>query len=246
VRRLFLPADELTGESARIDGEAHRHLSRVLRMVKGERLVIFDGQGTEIDAEIRSVGRDATLVGLGARRKLTPATMPRLVLLQGIARGERMDLIVQKTCELGVSAIVPVVASRSVPRLHGTAADARRARWEKIAREAARQCGRADVPAIAPPASLRDALAVAETEPDSLRLALWEESGGRSLRAALSGPPRASFLLVGPEGGWEEQEMRTAQTMGFEVVGLGPRILRAETAAVVAVALAQAAAGGLD
>jgi 16S rRNA (uracil1498-N3)-methyltransferase len=174
------------------------------------------------------------------------------VLLQSLARGDRMDWIVQKTTELGVAAIIPVAAGRSVARVEPGAAAPRRARWEKIAREAARQCGRADVPIIREPLALAGALDAGREEARGAgaQLALWEASRGRSLRQALATVPESTTptvtLLIGPEGGFAASEMSAATDAGFEVVGLGPRILRVETAAVVAVALAQAAAGGLD
>jgi 16S rRNA (uracil1498-N3)-methyltransferase len=254
VRRLFVSADQLLGATATVGGEAHRHLARVLRARPGERVVLFDGLGDEVEAEVVAVERDATRLALGQRRTVELAGRAEIVLLQGLARGERMDFIVQKTTELGVSRIVPVIAGRSIAKLAPSAAgaggSARRARWEKIAREAARQSGRADVPRIADAVPLDEALAAARSDaaarPEQLRLALWEASRGHPLRQALRAGPRAVTLLVGPEGGFAAEEMADAAASGFEVVGLGPRILRVETAAVVAVALVQAAAGGLD
>jgi 16S rRNA (uracil1498-N3)-methyltransferase len=257
MRRLFVPADRWRGSRAEIDGEAHRHLARVLRARAGDAVTLFDGQGREADAQVLSVERDRTTLALGSIREVAAAGGARIVLLQSLARGERMDWIVQKTTELGVSEIVPVAAGRSVARLGAADAAPRRARWEKIAREAARQCGRADVPVIGAPVSLAGALeasrrATPETDgpddgPDSApRLALWEASRGRPLRAAVPTAARTVTLLIGPEGGFAPEEIAAAVQSGFLVVGLGPRILRVETAAVVAVALVQAATGGLD
>ena len=154
-----------------------------------------------------------------------------------------MDFLVQKTSELGIARIVPVVTERSVARPDAEAG--RRARWEKIAREAARQCGRADVPAVAAPVSLAEALAASGLP--ARRLALFEGETSRSLRAALVGAgPAATALLVGPEGGFAPAEVASAHGAGFEAVGLGDRILRVETAAIVAVALVAGAYGMLD
>jgi 16S rRNA (uracil1498-N3)-methyltransferase len=258
VRRLFVPGDRLYGATVTVDGDAHRHLARVLRARAGDRVTLFDGAGGEVDAEVVAVERAATRLALGARRTVAPAAGARVVLLQALARGERMDLIVQKTTELGVSRVVPVTTERTMAN-----SQPRRARWDTIAREAARQCGRADVPAIDDTLALPDALALTRAnafaaapmtgtaplaaEPAAeLRLALWESSRGAPLRQALHAAARTVILLVGPEGGLAEAEVAAARDAGFQVVGLGPRILRVETAAVVAVALAQAATGGLD
>jgi len=248
IRRLFVPAEKWIGALAVVEGEPHRHLARVLRARPGDKVTLFDGRGGEADAEVLAIERDQTTLSLGARRQVAAPAGPRVVLLQSLARGEKMDFIVQKTTELGVHEIVPIAAGRSVARLPGAEATPRRARWEKIAQEAARQCGRADVPAIAAPRSLADAVASSDgNQPDHLRLALWEGSRGRPLRAALADrAPNAVTLLVGPEGGFAEEEIAAAAQSGFEIVGLGPRILRVETAAVVAVALVQFATGALD
>jgi len=156
-----------------------------------------------------------------------------------------MDLLVQKTSELGVARIVPVVTERSVARPDAEGADGKRARWEKIAREAARQCGRADVPEVAAPTPLADALAAPDLPPR--RLALFEGERARSLRAELAETaPAPTALLVGPEGGLAPAEMAAARAAGFVPVGLGRLILRVETAAIVAVALVGDAAGALS
>ncbi|MEA2698257.1 MAG: rRNA (uracil1498-N3)-methyltransferase [Myxococcales bacterium] len=244
---MFVAPEKLGGDRVVIDGDGHHHLGRVLRLRRGDKVVVFDGQGTEIDAEVADVGPKTTALVLGERRRGNASAAPtRITLLQGLARGEKMDWIIQKTCELGVARVVPVLTGRTVAA--PAQAAARRQRWERIAREAARQSGRADVPTIEAPTPLTAALDTIDA--GDLRLAFWEAAGagaaGRPLRAALPAAPRPTTLLVGPEGGFSAEEMGQAETAGFVTVGLGPRILRTETAAVVAVALLQFAAGGLD
>ncbi len=247
-RRLFVAPERLTGARLVLDGPDHKHVARVLRAQPGDALVLFDGIGGEVDAEIARVGTRDTELTLGARRAAPDATAPvAITLLVAVPRGERMELVVQKTTELGVARIVPVVSGRSVARPEP--GGPRAGRWEKIAREAARQCGRADVPAVDEPTPL--ATAVAADLP-ALRLATWEATRGTSLGAALAAAfgaaerPRGVALLVGPEGGLAADEIAAAEAHGFVAVTLGPRILRVETAAIAAVTLVQAAAGGLE
>jgi 16S rRNA (uracil1498-N3)-methyltransferase len=240
--RLFVPPEALGAARATLEGEAHKYLSRVLRLAPGDALTLFDGEGHEIDARVEAIGSRTTTVALGARRA-AQRSGATITLLQAVAKGERMDWIVQKTTELGVARVVPVLAHRSVARPE--AGEGRHVRWQTIAREAARQCGRSDVPRLDAPLPLTTALADPQLG-EATRLMLYEGAAGRALRTALEGSPRSVALLVGPEGGWTEEEVAMAQTQGFLAVSLGPRILRVETAAVVAVTLAQAAVGGLD
>jgi 16S rRNA (uracil1498-N3)-methyltransferase len=243
-RRLFVPVERLGGPRLTLTGPDHRHVGLVLRARPGDTLTLFDGTGGEVEAEVVRVERTETELALGARRAVVGPAVS-LTLLCAIPRGPRMDFLVQKTSELGVARIIPVVTERSVVRPDAQGADGKRARWEKIAREAARQCGRADLPIVDPPVALPEALAGSALP--GRRLALFEGERARSLRGALEGTqPAATALLIGPEGGFALAELAAARDAGFEAVGLGQRILRVETAAIVAVALVAAACGMLD
>jgi len=241
ARRLYVPRARLAGEGVTLTGPEHRHLARVLRARPGETLTLFDGAGGEVEAEVVRIDREATELRLGARRAVAGPAVA-ITLLSAVPRGSRMDFLVQKTAELGVARIIPVLTERSVARPEAEAG--RRARWEKIAQEAARQCGRADVPVVDAPVALPEALA--RRGLPERRLALFEGERSRSLRAALGGAaPGPTALLVGPEGGFVAPELAAAEAAGFESVGLGARILRVETAAIVAVALVAEASGML-
>lgn len=250
MARLFVPGEdlELAAESARLslEGDAHRYLTRVLRLPAGARVDLFDGRGTEVAATIAAVDARRVTLQLGERTTAAPRATAPVTLLQGLPRAERMELVVQKATELGAARVVPVRAARSAAGQQG-----RPERWEKIAREAARQSGRADWPAIAPVMTLEEA--VAGLAPGGLRIVPWEEApGARPLGGILAvatapgtPPPPTVTLLIGPEGGLTEEEVALATAAGFVIATMGPRILRTETAAIVAIALAQAALGGL-
>jgi len=238
-RRLFVPAERLAGSKVTLAGDEHHHLSIVLRARPGDLVTLFDGAGGEVDARVLRIDRAETELELGARRSAVAPAAP-ITLLCAIPRGSRMDLLVQKTVEVGVAAIVPLLTARSVARPEA----ARRERWAAIAREAARQCGRADLPEVAPPTPLADALR--DGRLPARRLALFEREAGPGLRGALeAGGPAPTALLIGPEGGFEAPEREAARAAGFAGVSLGRRILRVETAAIVAVALVAAAHGEL-
>jgi 16S rRNA (uracil1498-N3)-methyltransferase len=241
MARVFVKPEELKGNRATLDATAHRHLIKVLRLDVGAAVGLFDGQGWEVDARIESVGKASVEVSLGERRRLMAAACD-ITLIQSVPRGERMDLIVQKTTELGVARIVPVVSQHGMTK----PPPGRTRRWLTIAEEAARQSGRADVPAIDETLPLAAALAQLGEPRGEDRFLLWEGERAQSLYRKLAAAAKRVVLMVGPEGGFANGEVAACLQAGFQSVGLGTRILRAETAAIVAVALTQAVAGGLE
>jgi 16S rRNA (uracil1498-N3)-methyltransferase len=239
--RVFVPAQLLDGGRVTLDRPASKHLVKVLRLQAGAEVSVFDGCGTEIEGRIVRASAAGVELALGQRHRV-PLPLESITLLQSVPRGDRMDVIVQKTTELGVTRIVPVTSARGMVK----PPPSKIRRWRVIAQEAARQSGRADVPHVADPVALNVALAGAATA-GGTRLLLWEEERALPLRQALVQMPLVSVtLLVGPEGGFSVEEAESARAQGFRAVGLGPRILRVETAALVAVALTQSALGGLD
>jgi len=238
-RRLFVPPEALTSHEIVLEDEAHHHLARVLRVTAAEEVTLFDGRGEEADARVVAVERERTRLAILARRSRPLPRGAEIILCQAVIRPEKMDWVVQKATELGVKRLVPTLCERS----QGHARE-RSERWTRIAREAARQCGRADVPAIDDVTSWAEALRVGPAE--AQRLVLWEDAAGDSPFGKVARPDVATMVLaVGPEGGLSAREVGTARDAGFLTTGLGPRILRAETAAVVALAIAQHLTGGL-
>lgn len=235
-RRLHVPPDRIEGSIARLDEAARHYLHDVLRLEPGGTVEVFDGAGGLYDGRI---GPGFEALALGPRRAAAAGGAP-VQLAFALAKGEKVDLVVQKATELGVSRITPWEAHRSVVRLEGKRAEERARRWRRIAEEAARQCGRADVPEVRGPASLGDL--VAELPPGHLPVIFHGEGSVPVDRL----PPAAGVVaIVGPEGGLTDAELGALERAGAVRASLGPRTLRAETAAIVAVALLQARYGDL-
>jgi 16S rRNA (uracil1498-N3)-methyltransferase len=223
------------------DHTAH-HAREVLRLRPGAQVQIFDGMGVEFVAVLDLVSRRTVSARLGRSVAPRPESPLRLVLAVSPLKGDRMELVVQKATELGVAEIWPVVTARTDaaarPALHGTRSE----RWERVASGAAEQCGRAVVPRVAPTTGLEGLLARSF---DGTRLVLLETDRHPPLAASPHAAGRPLLLLIGPAGGFEPTETSGLAEAGFLAVSLGPRILRSETAAVAAVAVAQAAWGDL-
>jgi 16S rRNA (uracil1498-N3)-methyltransferase len=227
---------------------AARHLVRVLRLAPGAPLTAFNGQGGEFDGVIEAVQRSVVTVRIGSHRSIERESPLDITLLQGIARGEKMDLILQKATELGVSRIVPLTSTRSTVRLTAETAARKQEHWQAVVVSACEQCGRNRVPTVARPAALTDAVQAA---PQGLSLVLApdaEAEGPGTLLtphgAAGNWPPIT--LLIGPEGGLDVAEIAAASLAGFVKCRLGPRVLRTETAALTALAALQCVAGDFN
>jgi 16S rRNA (uracil1498-N3)-methyltransferase len=236
-RRIHIPRARIEpGRAALAPDEAH-YLRDVLRLAPGDAVEAFDGEGGRHEARI-APGFDALL--LGPRGEAAP---PRALvhLAFALAKGEKNDLVVQKATELGAARLLPFAAARSVVRLDAERGDDRARRWRRIAAEAARQCGRAEVPDVAAPAPLAAALAAA---PAGFRLVVFD-AGGLPLEAALDPAAPGHLVVTGPEGGLTAGEVEACVAAGARVASLGPRVLRAETAALAAVALVQHRVGDL-
>lgn len=235
--RLFSPDPVPANSSLTLGSEAARYVGRVLRLKAGDSLTVFDGSGAEFPATVERVTRQALTLAVGERVSRNRESPLRIHLVQGISRGERMDVVVQKATELGVIRLSPVLTDYSVVRLAPDRAAKRHAHWQKIAQSACEQCGRNIVPTIDAPRSLDDWFAAHDSLADS---ALILRADAATPIASIDPPAAGLTMLVGPEGGFSESEQARAAAVGFHAVNLGPRILRTETAALAALAIAQA------
>lgn len=239
--RIHVATALAPGQRAELRGDAAAHVTRVLRLGAGDEVTLFNGDGSDYHARILTPGRSAVMFevqGVAAARAESPLA---ITLVQGIARGDRMDFVVQKATELGITAIQPVLTARSVVRLDADARARKLEHWRGVAIAACEQCGRARLPDIAAPLPLTDWLA--QTRGAARRL-LLDPASDTPLASAVQGGDRLE-LLVGPEGGLEDAERTVAEQCGYRAACLGPRVLRSETAAIAAIAVLQAAAGDL-
>ena len=221
----------------RPDERAERHLVRVLRLRSDDVLRVFDGRGNEHHAAL-SVRAGRVMLRIGEPAPVIPEPDLDICLVQGISRGERMDLVVQKSTELGVSQFRPVFTQRSVVRLDEKRARRRLEHWRAVMISACEQCGRATLPLLYPPTDLENALR--DLAPGPTRLMLDAHTSGVALSAPRTG---RLVLLVGPEGGLSPEEKQMAAASEFRPITLGPRIMRTETAALAAISFAQTAWG---
>jgi len=243
MNRLHVPRAELVHESVVVRGPKLDYLRDVLRLKPGAPLEVFDGEGGVHASVLDRYVDDGAIVQLGPRVERGGAAV-KVTLLQGLPKADKFELVVQKAVELGVTSIVPVTCERSVVKLDAKKAADRVERWQKIADEAARQCGRADVATIEPLVDL-DVLLRTPADAGAVRLLLDEEERAVRLRDLLSGSGRRYVVLVGPEGGFARAEVEAAVRAGFTRVTLGPRILRTETVGLAVLSIVQHVLGDL-
>jgi 16S rRNA (uracil1498-N3)-methyltransferase len=242
LHRFFVD-EPVSGGAVRVTGRDLHHLRDVLRLAPGAEIAVADPSGAQ--AVARVVGVDAEEAVAEVVRTLPEPRLPDLTLLQGLSRGPKMDLVVQKATELGVRRIVPVAMHRSVVKLSGGDGAGKAVRWRRIAEEAAKQAQRTTLPAVDEPVRFEELPALLDAF-DAV-LVPWEASDGIGIPEALAGFAETArvAVLVGPEGGITPEEASVLAAHGARLVSLGPTILRTETAAIVSLALASAALGGL-
>jgi 16S rRNA (uracil1498-N3)-methyltransferase len=236
LTRVFIDTPLEPGTRITLEGNAASHVTRVLRLRVGAAVTLFNGQGGEYSASIDKAHGGSVTVAVGESHTIERESPLSVTLAQGVSRGERMDLVVQKATELGVSRLVPLLTERSIVQLDAQHAQRKLSHWRAIAAGACEQCGRNRLPEIAQPIALADFLRAAKSGASRGLLLAPEATQriGGTLKSAT-----AVSVLVGPEGGLSGEEQQAAIAAGFTPVRLGPRVLRTETAAIAALAVLQ-------
>jgi len=245
MARFFLPTQQIRDGRATITGSELNHLRRVLRLRPQDRVVVFDDAGCEHEGIICFLSEDRGEIEIIRSYEVNNESPLKTTLALALTKGEKMDWAMEKATELGVHTVVPFFSTYTIPKLNERKMAHRSERWQKIALSAAKQCGRVRVPEILALTEFRDLLEAVSR--DALRLLFWEKEYEQRLselketRTAIS----EIVVMIGPEGGFSTHEAALALEQGFKAVRLGPRILRAETAAVAALSAVQLLWGDL-
>ncbi len=240
-RRFFVPPENIKHGIARLPSDQIHHLRDVLRLRPGDQVEIFDGKGIGYCGSVAGDGSDVVVVDL-QEIEYTPEAPLRLMLALALTRSDTFEWTIQKAAELGVAEIIPLVTRFSEVRIPESKLEARMARWQRILREACKQCARVSVPELRAPLAFEDFLK-SDSSQDACGCLFYEKTP-----VPWSGSPATSsrvLVCIGPEGGWDAGEVESAIRAGFRTFSLGPRILRAETAAVAALAIFQYLLGDL-
>ncbi len=238
MRRFYIEKPISQGETVRLPDAEARHAARVLRLSPGGAVELFDGAGNRYDARLTEVSADSVTAVVEKAHPAPQKPGLSITLAPALLKADKMDECLSAATQLGISAFLPFPAARSVPRPDAKRVAARLGRWERIALEAVKQCGRPAPPRVKFAADIDEILA--ERERHDLALLFWEKEP-RLLAEVAAGlpPPRSVLLVLGPEGGFTDCEAGRMREAGFTSAGLGPRILRAETAVLAALVLVQ-------
>ncbi|HRW12462.1 MAG TPA: 16S rRNA (uracil(1498)-N(3))-methyltransferase [Syntrophomonas sp.] len=240
MHRFYVNPQEIKGNQVRLDQEQSRHIEKVLRFVPGDRIMVFDGLGREYEVVLSRVVAGQAEGEIIRRLPVGDEPVMRVKLVQGIAKGDKMDFIIQKAVELGVDAIYPLSSQHAVVKLEKERALKKQERWRVIAREACKQCRRNRIPEVYPPLSLASMLEIIDAQP---AIMLYENEKQQGFKELLKEKcpyllgEQELFLIIGPEGGFAETEVEQARSQGVMTAGLGPRILRTETAGLAALTI---------
>lgn len=239
MRRFFAPIESFTGGGVQLDADETRHLRDVLRLKAGEEVSVFDGTGREFRCTIREIGKKASMLSVAAEiAPSSPESPFEITIAATVLNGEKYDLIIQKSVELGVTRLIPLNTIRCDVKPRDAAK--RLDRWRRIAMEATKQSGRAKLMQIAEPSGFEDLIAELKGE----NVVLFSERDGSDFRTIKAG--KKITALYGPKGGWDDSELAAAARNGINIVTLGGRILRAETASIAITAILQHRFGDLN
>ena len=235
MNRFFVKKDDIRDNSAVITGEDLKHISKVLRMAPGDKVMLCDGEGYQYLAEISEITKDCVRLEIVNSERCAAEPSRRITLYQGLPKGDKMELIVQKCVELGISEIVPVAAERSIVKIKPGEFGGKRTRYQRVAYEAAKQCGRGRIPEVADLTTFK----AADMTRHDLIIIAYEDEKGTTLKSLLRANMQAGdiAIVIGPEGGLDPSEVELLIQKGGKAVTLGPRILRTETAGMAALAM---------
>jgi 16S rRNA (uracil1498-N3)-methyltransferase len=245
MRRFYAPAESFSGQTIALGAEESKHLRDVLRLREGAEIFVFDGCGNEFRCRIESIKRGESVLEILERfSPRAPESALELTLAAALLKGEKFDLVIQKACEIGVTRIIPLETKRADVKLRDARETGKKLeRWRRISLEAAKQSGRATLMQIEKPLEFSEFIKKASRADEVLLF--FSERGGESFESLSTGDVSKITAVVGAEGGWEDSEIEAARGQGFQIITLGGRILRAETAAIVVSALVQNRFGDL-
>jgi len=242
LTRIFVDKALAPGADIQLDRDQAHYVGRVLRLRAGDTLNVFNGNDGEFNTSVQSLAKDSALLRIDSPVDVTTESPLKVHLVQGISRGERMDFVIQKATELGVKRITPVITEYGVVKLDESRARKRRDHWQSVATSACEQSGRIRPPLVDAPVDLNTWFSGGAKETDT---DLILQPGAPTPLSSIASPGTKVCLLIGPEGGFSDTEYEDADATGFNAVSVGPRVLRTETAALTAIAVAQALWGDL-
>lgn len=239
----FFTESEIASENYIITGENARHIAKSLRMKPGEELTLVTPAGEQLDCIVSSVNADCVEVKINSRKHCENEPDVEITLYQALPKGDKMEYIVQKCVELGITRIVPVISARCISRPDEKSLAKKQIRWQKIAREAAQQSRRGIIPKIEPAVSFKQAADMCSRNEQNI---IFYELGGDSVKTLINGKPRSIGIFIGSEGGFEEAEVELVKQNGGFAATLGKRILRAETAPLAALSIIMYETGNFE
>lgn len=245
MRKLYINANNINNGKAVVKGQDAKHLISVMRLSPGSRIELCDGKGTDFKAEIETISSQIVTLKILEKFSSLSESPVHITFAQGMLKDKKMDMLIRHLTELGISEWVPFFADRSIPNPNPKRIRSRMERWKRIAREALNQCGRSVVPHIGDPVQFQDLIQLYKTGYE--KIIFWEKASCPidAIREQDNKTVDRIIILIGPEGGLTENEVKSAEKTGFKTYTLGPRILRAETASIAACSLVQNIFGDL-